>query len=114
MGLSEEVVEDVRIHDRLAFELFAEHVALHPLATTLTFCQEEIRTGGTPCELATLFVLFDLKATGDERLGVAVDEMRDRLDQRTTQLYFKELPQKVWMLGEFVPQFRRVANPLSS
>ncbi len=89
--VGQQVVEDAGVQDGLTFQLLAKLVA-DDRAVLLPFIEVESDGVAAPLELATLLVLEDFPAVGDEGVGVTVDySSRDR----DLQLAANEAPNQV-------------------
>lgn len=75
VGVGEEVVQDIGVHDGHVRKRIAELVALDGLAALLTVGQMEQHLRGVEVELAVLLVLFDFPAVGHEGVGGTVDDV---------------------------------------
>jgi len=72
--IGEQVVQHVRVEYVPGLELLAEFVALDG-AAILLLCEVKRDLGGVPLQLAALDVLFHAPALGQERIGVAVNDV---------------------------------------
>jgi hypothetical protein len=75
VGVGQQIVEDVSVHDGHVHQLLAELVALDGLAVLLTVGQIELDGRGVEDKLTALLVHFDFPAVGQEGVGVAVDDV---------------------------------------
>ena len=75
MRMGEEVVENVRVQNRLPSQFLAEFVALDGLAILLQIREVEPHLLGVPLEKTTLLMILHPPSLGDERVGVAVDHV---------------------------------------
>jgi len=75
LGMLEQVVKHVRVHDRQDFKLFAELVVLDAHATRLLFGKIQPNLGRIPLQLSVLAMFDDFPTFRAERVSIAVDEV---------------------------------------
>jgi len=91
VGVLEQVVQNIRVQDRLTKELLAQLVTPDVLPVLLVGVNVQLHQSRGKIELATLPVLKDLPAGWNVWVGIAVDEMPERRDDCVTKQHLTEL-----------------------